>query len=73
MLIVSKSDVVTTLPVRTRYVFESMSIGDSMHFQDYRRAESARVAAIQFSKRKAKDWRFGIRKMSDGWRVFRLQ
>lgn len=73
MLTTIKTGQAIALPERRRYPFENMSIGDFMLFQDYRQAESARVAAIRFSKRRAMSWRFGIRKMNDGWRIFRLQ
>ena len=73
MLTVTKSLEAIAMPQRRRYAFEDMLIGDSMHFLDFRQAESARVAAIRYAKRQGKAWRFGIRTMSDGWRIFRLQ
>jgi len=59
--------------VRVRYPFDQMWIGDCLHFDDFRQAESARVAAIQFVKRRAIDWRFSMRKSCDGWRVIRVR
>jgi len=41
-------------------------------FDDFKLAENARVAAIQFAKRRNPDWKFGIRKMNNGWRIFRM-
>jgi hypothetical protein len=49
-----------------------MSIGDSLFIHDYRKAESARVSAIQYAKRHHLGWRFSIRKMDRGWRLFRI-
>jgi hypothetical protein len=47
-------------------------VGDSLFFDDFKLAENARVAAIQFAKRRNPDWKFGIRKMNNGWRIFRM-
>jgi hypothetical protein len=49
-----------------------MIIGDCMFFEDFKNAESARVAAIQYVRRKNLQWKFSIRKMNDGWRLFRV-
>jgi hypothetical protein len=57
---------------RTRYPFDRMTVGDSLHIDDFRQAESARVAAIQFVRRRALDWRFSLRKFPDGWRLVRV-
>lgn len=58
--------------IRIRFPFDRMQVGECMLFDDFRRAESARVAAIQFVKRRNLDWRFSIRKSSDGWRIIRV-
>ena len=61
------------LPLRrTIYPFHEMEFGDSFFINDYRKAESARIAAFQFCKRNAKEWKFTVRKMEGGWRVIRL-
>ena len=61
------------LPLRRAiYPFNEMEVGDSFFINDYRKAESARIAAFQFCKRNAKAWKFTMRKMDDGWRVIRL-
>jgi hypothetical protein len=59
-------------PPRIRYPFDQMKAGDCIHFDDFRRAESARVAAIQFVRRRGLDWRFSMRKSCDGWRIIRI-
>ena len=59
--------------LRVRYPFAQMSVGDCIHFDEFRKAESARVAAIQFVRRRALDWRFSMRKSCDGWRIIRIQ
>lgn len=75
MLLVEKSEIRVDYPIgiRARYVFDDMYIGDSMHFGDYRQAESARISAIQHVKRHSLDRRYSLRKMTDGWRLFRMQ
>jgi hypothetical protein len=72
MQLISKSPEKFEVPVRHRYVFDGMDVGDSLFFDDFKLAENARVAAIQFSKRRNPDWKFGIRKMNNGWRIFRM-
>ena len=56
---------------RVSYPFRDMFVGDSILINDFRRAESARVAAIQFVKRNHLAWKFSLRKMDGGWRIFR--
>ena len=58
-------------PVR-RYPFNEMGVGDSILIDDFRLAQSARVSAINFIKRHDLGWKFGIRKMDNGWRIFRI-
>jgi hypothetical protein len=48
-----------------------MGVGDNLFIDDFKKAESARVAAIQFVKRKDLGWKFALRKMDGGWRIFR--
>jgi hypothetical protein len=68
MQLISKSAEKFEIPVRHRYVFDGMDVGDSLFFDDFKLAENARVAA----KRRNPDWKFGIRKMNNGWRIFRM-
>jgi hypothetical protein len=72
MLTITKSPEKLDIPVRYRYVFQGMDIGDSLFFDDFKLAENARIAAIQYVKRNRLNWKFGIRKMNDGWRIFRM-
>jgi hypothetical protein len=72
MLTVEKTTDKYLIPIRSRYVFCEMIIGDCMFFEDFKNAESARVAAIQYVRRKNLQWKFSIRKMNDGWRLFRV-
>ena len=72
MQLISKSPEKFEITVRHRYVFDGMDVGDSLFFDDFKLAENARVAAIQFAKRRNPDWKFGIRKMDNGWRIFRM-
>lgn len=58
---------------RLRYSFDAMSVGQSLHLDDFKKSQSARVAAIQFVKRNRLDWKFGIRKTSSGWIILRLR
>jgi hypothetical protein len=49
-----------------------MFVGDSILINDFKRAESARVAAIQFAKRRGGACKFSLRKSREGWRIFRI-
>ncbi len=57
---------------RVSYPFASMFVGDSILIEDFRRAESARVAAIQFARRRGGACKFSLRKTREGWRIFRI-
>jgi hypothetical protein len=58
--------------LRIRYPFGSMNIGDSIRLDDFRKAESARVSAIQFAKRQGLNWKFSLRKDRHGWTLHRV-
>ena len=58
---------------RLQYPFSAMEIGDSLLILDFRKAESARVSAIQYIKRHQLDWKFSMKKCRDGWRIFRIR
>ena len=62
-----------TFRERTQYPFEAMEIGDSLFLQEFRKAESARISAIQFVKRRGLDWKFSMQKTREGWRIFRIK
>jgi hypothetical protein len=57
---------------RSNYPFEDMGCGDSILFIEERRAASARVAAVRFAKRHRPDWVFTLRRVDDGWRLWRV-
>lgn len=59
-------------PPKNRYPFINMEVGDSILIDEFRVAQSARVSAINFIKRHDLAWKFGIRKMGNGWRIFRF-
>ena len=63
---------VMQMPEVRRYPFNQMGVGDSIWIDDFRVAQSARVSAINFTKRYDLGWKFGIRKMDNGWRIFRI-
>lgn len=71
MFTIFKSSEIVNYPERVRYAFHEMAVGDSIYISDMKKAESARVSAIQFAKRNQLKWKFSIRKMDGGWRIFR--
>lgn len=56
---------------RTTYPFRDMEMGDSILFKDEKQAASARVAAIRFAKVHRPGWTFSMRRVEDGWRLWR--
>jgi len=56
---------------RTKYPFLDMGPGDSILFKSKNQAESARVASIRFAKVHKPDWVFSLRKVENGWRLWR--
>jgi hypothetical protein len=58
---------------RCQYPFEDMDKGDSILFLEERRAASARVAAVRFAKRHRPEWVFTLRRVEDGWRLWRVE
>ncbi len=57
---------------RTKYPFGDMQPGDSIRFLDAKRANSARVSALRFVRGHAPDWSFQLRRVDDGWRLWRI-
>jgi hypothetical protein len=53
------------------YPFADMLPGDSFLIQDRKKADSARVASLRFVKRLQPDWSFVMRKVDNGWRIWR--
>lgn len=58
---------------RARYPFADMEEGDSILFESQRRALSARVAAVRFCQRYHPQWTFSVRKVQNGWRLWRIK
>ena len=59
---------------RLVYPFKAMKVGDALVFWDAKKAESARVAAYQFSRKDpSKERKFSLRKTSEGWCLIRLR
>jgi hypothetical protein len=56
---------------RTKYPFSDMQPGDSIRFTDGKQANSARVSALRFVRSHAPDWGFQLRRMDNGWRLWR--
>lgn len=71
--IFKKADTYSAPPKRVSYPFEQMRVGDALFFEDAKKAESARVAAHQFSRKKSlKPLKFSLRKTGGGWVLIRL-
>jgi hypothetical protein len=56
---------------RTRYPFPEMEPGDSIFFDTEKRAVSARVAAVRYAAKQNEGWRFTLRRVEGGWRLWR--
>lgn len=56
---------------RTKYPFMEMEPGDSILFKSKKQADSARVASIRFVRVHQPDWSFVLRKVDNGWRLWR--
>ena len=56
---------------RTKYPFLEMEPGDSILLSSKAQADSARVASIRFVKVHRPDWSFVLRKVENGWRLWR--
>jgi len=54
------------------YPFADMQEGDSFLITDRKKADSARVASLRFTKRQRPDWSFVMRRVEDGWRIWRV-
>ena len=55
-----------------KYPFQDMGVGDSILFTEKQKAESARVSSLRFVTRRAPAWRFSMRKVAQGWRLWRI-
>jgi hypothetical protein len=72
MITIDRVGTVPPVKDRASYPFMQMDVGDSFLLTEYKKAESARIAALLFSRRKSLQWKFSLRKVSEGWRVFRV-
>jgi len=72
MFVIDKASEEGKQAERVHYPFNDMFVGDSILINDFKRAESARVAAIQFAKRRGGACKFSLRKSREGWRIFRI-
>jgi len=57
---------------RTKYPFSDMLLGDSILFTKFKQANSARVAALRFVRAHAPERRFQLRRVENGWRLWRM-
>jgi len=72
MIAIDKAGTFPPVKDRTSYPFNQMDVGDSFLLTEQKKAESARVAALLFARRKSLEWKFSVRKVTDGWRIFRV-
>jgi len=72
MIQIDKATNLFSAEKRMSYPFVQMEVGDSFLLTEYKKAESARVAALLFARRKSLEWKFSMRKVNDGWRVIRI-
>jgi len=50
-----------------------MEAGDSILFTVQKQANSARVAALRFVRVHRPDWKFSLRRVENGWRLWRVE
>ena len=53
-------------------LLEKMTIGDSLYFDDLKKAQSIRSLCYYFVRSRALRWKFTFRKMDNGWRIIRI-
>ena len=58
---------------RSKYPFGDMETGDSILFKLRKQAESCRVAALRFTRVHQPEWSFSLRKVDNGWRLWRIK
>lgn len=56
---------------RTKYPFQDMEPGDSILFREQSQGNSARVSALRFVRVHQPTWAFQLRRVEDGWRLWR--
>ena len=67
----SLTEVLAQIEAPKRYNFDSFVVGEALMFDEFKAAESARVAAYQFVKRRNNGWKFSMRKSRSGWVLIR--
>lgn len=66
-------DTGVTMPTgRTKYPFRDMEPGDSILFTNHKKSNSARVSALRFVRMHEPEWVFKVRKVPEGWRLWRV-
>lgn len=58
---------------RSKYPFGEMETGDSILFGIRKQAESCRVAALRFTRVHQTSWVFSLRRVDNGWRLWRVK
>lgn len=58
---------------RTKYPFKDMLQGDSILFTNSKQAHSARVSALRFVRAHEPEWAFLLRRVQEGWRLWRIR
>ena len=56
-----------------RYHFEDMQVGDSMLFEERKKAESAQASAYDWALRHNPDFKVSRRKVEGGYRLWRIK
>ncbi len=72
MFILEKASPQAVYTERVSYPFDEMFVGDSILINDFKKAESARISALQYAKRRGGIYKFSLRKTREGWRIFRV-
>lgn len=57
---------------RSKYPFDDMRVGDSILFVEVKQANSGRVSAMRFVRAHAREWAFQMRRVDNGWRLWRI-
>lgn len=59
--------------IRTKYPFHDMGVGDSILFAERPDADRARVSGMRWIKAHNLDWKFSLRTVDNGWRLWRIK
>ena len=59
--------------LRSKYPFHDMEVGDSILFKDRPAADNARVSAMRYTKAHNPAWKFSLRKVENGFRLWRVK